>query len=180
MTFKAINHESGNHNFLGLKDVSVYRGMHLEAWRRDTPRRRFKRLVRDPRLLWDMPYLKWDDECLRWDDFDSVDALYNEKIDKLYHPTMVLPIHIEEVTNEQLLTKLGIKENKVILAKFSVPDLEEKNISPREIRPGDLIEYELHQYHISTVFDDPESHWLNSTYPFILICRVNDYDREEE
>lgn len=162
-------------DFTGNYDIEVYRALHLENWKRDVSFMWWRRLIRDPRLVYDAGY-RYDAQY-KYDEYDSVDPLYNEAMEKRYHPPVRIRIFFQEQGNQADLFKLGIIESRPAICKFSVFALEEAGFSSDAVAPGDLILYEQHEYEISTVIGDVEAQWLSSSIPFILLCKLNVVDR---
>lgn len=180
MTFHAVEAGKTHDYSSNLYDISVQRDMHREQWMTNVKPKIWRRLIRDPRLIYDNSSYTWDNETVEYDRFDSVDHLYNEQIQKRFHPPVLIRILIQEQTNSQELGKLGIWERRPAIAKFSTVILEEMGFSPRSLRIGDIIEYEGHEYTLDTVIEEPESHWLETGIPFVITCALNSLDRQVE
>jgi hypothetical protein len=173
MTFS----KSDTHEFTGSYDIAVQKEFHLELWCRDVPLVAWKRLIRDQRLVLDSE-ARFDNQTLQYNQFDATDQLYREQVLPRYHPAIFIRVFIQPQGDEQTLTKLGIVESRPATAKVSTIFLESMNIPTKNVRIGDILEYNGHEYTIDKVVEDHDSCWLNSNIPFILLCKLSTIDRQ--
>jgi hypothetical protein len=164
-------------DYTGIYDLSTQREMHREAWNAHVVPHIWKRIMRDPRLLYDLENVIYDDQTIQYDRFDSTDHLYNEQILRRYYPPVKIRVFITKEPTTQDLKKLGVIEGKPAVAKFSTVILEDMKIPSRSVGIGDILEYEGHAYVLDTVIPDPASEWLCSGIHFILLCKLNTVDQ---